>query len=391
MARITRVTQPIFAASASNNGVFGSAQDGTKVLSSNLATLMGKPAWAQGWLNAVIGASKFPPLEEFQALTYIQTTQLAYLLQDGIPEWDAGTTYYQFSIVKRPGTYQLYGSNTNANLNNAVTDQTNWTFLCDLSAFRLRLTGNANYYVATTGNDSNNGSIGSPWLTIQHAVSVIQNAVDLSGFTININVADGTYTGGVQIIGPFTGSGVVNLIGNTTTPANCVISTTAANCIDCSQGTLLNVQGFKLTAATSGDCVRASRLATINVYGNMEYSAVNNANSQHIYAFDGGIIYANANYKITGTAASHYKAAQNSLVESQSNTVTITGTPAFAFAFAFSSNLGDIATSGQTYSGSATGQRYQVQANSIINTNAGGATYLPGNSAGSSTSGGQYI
>ena len=42
------------------------------------------------------------------------------------------------------------------------------------------------YYVATTGNDANPGSSGSPWLTIQHAVSTAA-----SGDTIM--VAAGTY------------------------------------------------------------------------------------------------------------------------------------------------------------------------------------------------------
>jgi len=54
----------------------------------------------------------------------------------------------------------------------------------------LLLCGAANaqaFYVATTGNDSNSGtSIGSPWLTIQHAMN---NAT--AGSTVNI--VAGTY------------------------------------------------------------------------------------------------------------------------------------------------------------------------------------------------------
>jgi len=44
-----------------------------------------------------------------------------------------------------------------------------------------------NYYVATTGNDGNNGSIGAPWLTIQHANALTRSPGDC------INVAAGTY------------------------------------------------------------------------------------------------------------------------------------------------------------------------------------------------------
>lgn len=136
MARIPRVTQSIFAGSATNNGVFGSAQanSGPGTISSVLATIMGLPAWATGWVNAVIGGSKFPPLEEFQALEYVHSTQIAYILQQGIPEYDAGTNYFVDNIVCKAGTFQLYGSITNGNEGNALTDGTNWKLLIDLSS-----------------------------------------------------------------------------------------------------------------------------------------------------------------------------------------------------------------------------------------------------------------
>jgi len=133
MARIARKPQKVFASSASNNGVFGSAQDNTKILTNDIVTLQSKPAYLTGWLDAVIGSRKFPPLEEFQSLNYINTYQLAYILQEGIAEYDSATTYYQNSIVKKPGTYELYGSVTDNNTGNALSDPVNWEFLQDLS------------------------------------------------------------------------------------------------------------------------------------------------------------------------------------------------------------------------------------------------------------------
>jgi parallel beta-helix repeat protein len=47
----------------------------------------------------------------------------------------------------------------------------------------------SNYYVSTSGSDSNNGSSGSPWLTLQHADSVPRAPGDC------INVAPGAYDG----------------------------------------------------------------------------------------------------------------------------------------------------------------------------------------------------
>jgi parallel beta-helix repeat protein len=46
-----------------------------------------------------------------------------------------------------------------------------------------------NYYISTSGSDSNNGSSGSPWLTLQHADSAPRAPGDC------INVAPGTYNG----------------------------------------------------------------------------------------------------------------------------------------------------------------------------------------------------
>jgi len=132
MARKTRVTQKVFAGSAANNGQFGSAQAGTKVTTTDLSVIQALPAWDAGWNSATISSLQLPPLEEMQGIQYLITTQLAYLFQEGIPEWDAGTTYYQYSIVKQVGTTKLYRSKTDGNINHLLSDTTNWKFLVDL-------------------------------------------------------------------------------------------------------------------------------------------------------------------------------------------------------------------------------------------------------------------
>ncbi|TDE17726.1 gp53-like domain-containing protein [Dyadobacter psychrotolerans] len=146
MPRITRKTQKVFASGAANNGVIGSAADGTKVLSTDLVTLQAKAAYLTG-LNAItISGQRLPPLEEIQALHYIETSQIAYVLQEGIPEYDTGTTYYQKSIVKAPGTTQLYSSLTDNNTGNALptfgTNNTNWQSLTDFGTGAQSLTTN---------------------------------------------------------------------------------------------------------------------------------------------------------------------------------------------------------------------------------------------------------
>lgn len=134
MAKIPRVFQKIFGSNASNNGVFGSARAGTKVISNNLATLMGLAAYLNGWSDATVSGQNLPTLEETQALSYIETTQLAYIFQEGVAEYDVSTEYFQKSIVKKVGTYEIYGSVINNNTGQALTDPTKWTLLQNLSS-----------------------------------------------------------------------------------------------------------------------------------------------------------------------------------------------------------------------------------------------------------------
>lgn len=136
MARLDRKNQKVFAGGAANNGQFGSAQAGTKILSTDLDVLQALAAWDSGWNDATISSAKLPTLEEMQALHFITTRQIAYLFQEGIPEYSSAAIYYQKSIVRKSGTYELYGSKTDDNTGNALpsqTDNTDWLYLGDMA------------------------------------------------------------------------------------------------------------------------------------------------------------------------------------------------------------------------------------------------------------------
>jgi hypothetical protein len=81
-------------------------------------------------------------------------------------------------------------------------------------------TANKTYYVAKTGSDSNDGSSGSPFLTIGKAVSLIPQVLN---HVYTINVATGTYAETVTIAG-VSGSGSVVITGTTATVSNMVMS-----------------------------------------------------------------------------------------------------------------------------------------------------------------------
>jgi len=129
-----------------------------------------------------------------------------------IPEYDAGTTYYADSIVCKTGTYQLYGSITNGNIGNALTDGTNWQLICNLGGFGNSL-ASSGYQRISGGliiqwglaNFSGTGSVTFP-LTFPNAAYAV-TAVDggtgevpkgitslsTTGFTINATSGTLTY------------------------------------------------------------------------------------------------------------------------------------------------------------------------------------------------------
>lgn len=135
MAKLTRVTQLVFGknGNSSHFGQFGSKAAGSPVQTLDPASIQSLPAFTgDGWLNAVVNANKQPFLEDMNGLFRLVFYQIAQMLQDGIPEWDAGTPYYIGSIVRKVGTFEQYGSLTNDNTGNALPSQTsngNWQYL----------------------------------------------------------------------------------------------------------------------------------------------------------------------------------------------------------------------------------------------------------------------
>lgn len=139
MAKITRANQVVFASTAGASGVAepGSTADGSTVFTTDPATIQ-SAAYLEGLAAMIIaGVKRLPVYEEINALYYLFSRQLAYLFQEGIPEWNTDAVYYNASIVKKTGTYELYGSIGNDNQGNALplaVSDANWTYLGTLSS-----------------------------------------------------------------------------------------------------------------------------------------------------------------------------------------------------------------------------------------------------------------
>lgn len=136
MAKLPRKTQKIFCSkptSENQTSVFGTMKTADKQYSMDIEELQSNAAYEQGWKSATIASYK-PFMEDFNTLNYINTSQLAYLFQQGVAEWDNGTAYYINSIVKAvtpTGDLKLYRSLTDDNINNNPTasNSAHWTLL----------------------------------------------------------------------------------------------------------------------------------------------------------------------------------------------------------------------------------------------------------------------
>jgi hypothetical protein len=136
---------------------------------------------------------------------------------------------------------------------------------------RVILDANTNFYVnGTTGSDSNHGlTSGTAWATLLHAWNVISSQYDLSGFTVTINVAAGSYTGidsSSQNNGPI-GNGTI--IWNGANPTTTFVDTATfgnAFVIPAFAGAV-NIDGFTITMGAGTDGIVVGRFCRFRILG----------------------------------------------------------------------------------------------------------------------------
>lgn len=113
MAGLVRKTSIQFgnAGPTSSFGQFGSKQAGTPQTSQDPAVIQGLPArWQQGWQSAVVASDKAAYIEDMNGFCFVDSYQLTYLFQMGIPEWDSGTRYFTNSYVQTQSNGQIFRS-----------------------------------------------------------------------------------------------------------------------------------------------------------------------------------------------------------------------------------------------------------------------------------------
>ena len=246
------------------------------------------------------------------------------------------------------------------------------------------------YYVRTDGSDSNNGlsnDSGGAFLTIQKAVDVVSGTLDMSIYEVSIYCNDATRTEQV-VFKRYVGSVAPTIIGNSSTPANCIISTTSASCFTNSSFMPCSVNGFKFTTTTSGNGLVSDGAGSNITFSNVDFGS---CAGSHIRATNYSVIAAATNYTISGGASSHYETNEHGNYWYSGKTVTLTGTPNFTVAFHYA-RKGHCICNSVTFSGSATGARINLNLCSTVFSNGGAeATYYPGNSAGSKNTGSEWF
>jgi hypothetical protein len=225
-------------------------------------------------------------------------------------------------------------------------------------------------------------NVPSQYATIQAALNY-SATIDFNGHTLTIQVAGGTYTEQLLIPATVGQAAPQNLLiqGDTTTPGNVVLTWTVGF-----QGILLaqaaarcRIQGFKFSGSGNSHGIHA-KVGSVVEFQICEFAG---GCFYHRYA-EGGTIFAVGNFSISAGAAAHIAAEGGGRIYDYifAPTVTITNTPNFISAYAFFSTLSYCRVDLCTFSGSATGQRYLLDGTSVIDTKGSGATYLPGNAAG---------
>jgi hypothetical protein len=257
---------------------------------------------------------------------------------------------------------------------------------------RGKLTASRTYYVRPDGIDSNDGranTAGGAFQTIQKAIDVVAEQ-DIGKFNVTIQLADGTYTAGANINSAWLGSGMVTLLGNTTTPSNVHINLTSGTCITANNNASIRLSGLKLSSASGGFGIYSVNGSNVTLVAGIEFGTFGTAFEAHIVATQGGRVSFYNNYAISGGAYNHMYCLLGGSITADGVAVTLTGTPAFAGGYVRAAKIGNVEQYGSTFVGSATGPRYSVSSNAVVDTAGGGASYFPGNSAGSTATGGQY-
>jgi hypothetical protein len=371
----------------------------------NVFKISGNGGSASGWIGvipALPAAGGAPPIGTM------------CWFQPGTPSVGGGTTFQLNGYAAAPVTL----SDRSALLQGDVPSGSTWCLLFwdgtewQLLAGSSRLPGglgvleaDANWYVnASTGSDTLYdgtsatvvaGTAHGPFQTIQRAANQTL-LFNMNGHNQFIHVADGSY--GPAIFYPTNGSGAVNVIGDTATPANCAVTATAEYASAFLQlgGTYL-YNGFRLACASNGSAGFALNGGAAQL-DNLQFGPCGLA---HISSSWNGQIALDSATTFTIEAGAN---SQFHILAVASTTIRIPTTPqnppnlviqgavtfSNAFIAASTNALAEVIYTTITGGSNVAGAKYVVNTNANIASFGSGTSYYPGSTGGSTATGGQY-
>jgi hypothetical protein len=321
-------------------------------------------AWTQ-FQNAGVAFPPYDPTFQTAVGGYPNTALVSSLLVNGL----------------------IYMSIVDNNLTNPDAGGAGW-----ITFFRAVVANTDVYVNTTTGNDSNTGlSPSTAKKTIGAAVTLAWSFPP-SQFTITLHIADGTYAEAVTI--PLQPGPPVIFMGNTGSPSNVFVTGANNSHTFLGQGpNSVSIVGVRASALNTGagNCCYLSQNGCQMTVTNCIGSGANFSVAEAA----GPASLKIGNFTFNGNATQALDAINGGLIILSASVLgnfTVSGTPAFSQAFAVAST-GTIGMSGgdqPTFTGAATGSRYNATLNGVINTNGEPGTYFPGNSGGTTSTGGQY-
>ena len=341
----------------------------------------GRASFADGFppLNWVArAAGGVPPFGgDFNGFLAQLSAGLQWLQAGGVAAYDATFQtviggYPSGAVVASlaiPGAY--WASTVDNNLSNPDIGGAGWVL-----AQRIvpPSTSVESFYVAQNGSDGSGNfglSSGAPLATIQAAIGIVLGSYDLRNSGANIHlIAGGTNTfAAFNMFGRgVSGSGVLTVIADSS------VSLTGANL---SLGAQLTMSGP--VTVTGGVTVVDNAYLLV---GNGPI--FNSISGPQLYCRNSSTIELSGSFTTSGSPQCFIEAQIGATVLGLAGTtVTLSGTPFYSGAFIIGASNATIDVSNVTWSGGATGTRFQLSRGSGIYTGTNGSTtFLPGNVAG---------
>lgn len=294
-----------------------------------------------------------------------------------------------------------------------ISDGANWNAIP--SNQRIILSADTTFYVSTSGTDilSNGTSAATPWATPQFAVDTLQNYYDLGGYTVTIQLADGTYNVSngnvINLLGQIPGqTGAASLIinGNSTTPTNVVlVASGQGHGLSAHQNAFCTIQNMKINAngtsptpipgPNDGGCAIWAGDVSKVVFNNIYFGI---CSASHLTSSGAGFIttaLSSGTYSITGSAPIHAASSTNSFMTLYANVdfynPSINFSSSFLYAEVCSSLVTDLTFTGNIGTASSPFAA-ACQQSSAISTVGQYPTYPGGsNSPNTSTQHGGYV